>query len=220
VRRARRRSTQVAGFALLALVGELTGRSVTLRVDRMLAVRPRVTPMASYYPFLLAGIRIAAAVALAAVVWRLVRAHLTASAGESLLRGLGHRHPGAPRLRVSITPRLWLAAFGATALWYLIQNDSERVYEGRWPLFAPWLHTYALPVFAVVSVLVAVGWAAVRDWLAEVERYATATFAIVYRALRHGQAAPALRRSRPCDDRAPRHLFGEAFDSRPPPLPA
>ena len=55
MRRARRRSTQVAGFALLALVGELTGRSVTLRVDRMLAVRPRVTPMASYYPFLLAG---------------------------------------------------------------------------------------------------------------------------------------------------------------------
>jgi len=220
VRRARRRSTQVAGFALLALVGELTGRSVTLRVDRILAVRPRVTPMASYYPFLLAGIRIVAAVALAAVAWRLVRAHLTASAGESLLRGLGYRRPGAPRLRVSITPRLWLAAFGATALWYLIQNDSERVYEGRWPLFAPWLHTYALPVFAVVSVLVAVGWAAVRDWLAEVERYATATFAIVCRALRRGQPAPALRRRRPCDDRAPRHLFGESFDSRPPPLPA
>ena len=94
MRRARRRSTQVAGFALLALVGELTGRSVTLRVDRMLAVRPRVTPMASYYPFLLAGIRLAAALALAAVAWRLVRAHLTASAGESLLRGA---RPPAPR---------------------------------------------------------------------------------------------------------------------------
>ena len=210
----------MAGFALLALVGELTGRSVTLRVDRMLAVRPRFTPMASYYPFLLAGIRIAAALALAAVAWRLVRAHLTATAGESLLRGLGHRRPGAPRIHVSITPQLWLAAFGATALWYLIQNDAERVYEGRWPLFAPWLHTYALPVFAVLSVLVAVGWAAVRDWLAEVERYATATFAIVCRALRRDQAAPALRRGRICDDRAPRNLFGESFDSRPPPLPA
>ena len=176
--------------------------------------------MASYYPFLLAGIRIAAALALAAVAWRLVRAQLAASAGESMLRGLGHRRPGAPRLRVSVTPRLWLAAFGATALWYLIQNDAECVYEGGWPLFAPWLHTYALPVFAVVSVLVAVGWAAVRDWLAEVERYATATFAIACRGLRLGQNAPALRRSRPCDDRAPRSLFGESFDSRPPPLPA
>lgn len=210
----------MAGFALLALVGELTGRSVTLRLDRMLQVRPRVAPMASYYPFLLAGIRIAAALALAAVAWRLVRAHLTASAGESLLRAVGHRRPGAPRLRVTLTPRLWLAAFGATALWFLIQDNSERVSEGRWPLLAPWLHTYSLPVFAVISVLLAVGWAAVRDWLAEVERYAHATFAIACRALRRGETSPIRRRSRVYDSRAPRHLFGESFDSRPPPLPA
>lgn len=220
MRRARRRSTRVAGFALLALVGELTGQSLTLRVDRVLHVRPRGAPMASYYPFLLAGIRIVAALALAALAWRLVRAHLVSGAGETLLRALGHRHPGAPRLRLSLTPSLWLTAFGATSLWYLVQTDAERLSEGRWPLLAPWLHTYSLPVFAVVSVLIALGWAAVRDWLAEVERYAVATFALVCRALRRDGGQTTHCPNRHCDDRAPRNLFGAVLDSRPPPLPA
>jgi hypothetical protein len=220
VRGSCRRPTQVAGFALLALVGEITGRSLTLRLDRAVHVRPRAEQMASYYPFLLAGIRVAAALALALVAWRLVRAHLTASAGESLLRALGHRRPGAPKPRLSLTPKLWLAAFGATAGWYLIQADIERLSEGRWPLLAPWLHTYSLGVFAVISVLIAVAWAAVRDWLAEVERYATATFALVRSALTRCAAAPAAVVSRPRDDHAPRTLFGEIFDSRPPPSPA
>lgn len=218
MRRARRRSTQVAGFALLALVGELTGRSITVRLDRVLQVRPRAAPMASYYPFVLAGIRVAAALALAAVAWRLVRAHLTATTGETLLRAVGHRRPGAPRLRLTLTPKLWLAAFGATSLWYLVQADSARLSEGQWPLLAPWLHTYSLPVFAVISVLLAIGWAAVRDWVAEVERYATATFVLACGVLRRHGGEPAHRPSRPFDDRAPRTLFGVAFDSRPPPL--
>ena len=220
MRGVRRRGAQTAGFALLALVGELTGRSLTLRLDLAVHVRPRAAPMAPYYPFLLAGIRLAAALGLAWVAWRLLRAHLSASAGESLLRALGQqRRLGAPRFRLTLRPRLWLAAFGGTSLWYLVQSDSDRIREGSWSLLAPWLHTYALPVFAVLSVVLALGWGAVRDWLAEVERYASATFALVYRVLRRtGQVAR--RRQRPCDDRAPRHLFGDIFDSRPPPLPA
>jgi hypothetical protein len=220
VRGSRRRSTQIAGFALLALVTELTGRSITVRLDRVVHVEPMAAPMAPYYPFLLAGVRLAAALALAAFAWRLVRAHLTASAGETLLRALGHRRVGAPRFRLALSPRLWLASFGATALWYLIQDDAERLSEGRWPLLAPWLHTCSLPVFAVLAVLLALAWGAVRDWVNEVERYATATLALVCRVLRRRGGEQRHRLGRPCDDRAPRHLFGEAFESRPPPLPA
>jgi len=218
VRGSRRRSTQAAVFSLLALVTELTGRSITVRLDRAFHVAPLAAPMAPYYPFLLAAARLLAALALAGVAWRLVRAHATATAGESLLRAVGQRRFRPPRLRLTLTPRLWLASFGATALWFLVQNDAERLSEGRWPLLGPWLHTYALPVFAVLAVLLAVAWGAVRNWLVEVERYAAATFARVCRVIR-GESS-VQRRNRPCDDLAPRHLFGVVFESRPPPLPA
>jgi hypothetical protein len=201
-------------------VGELTGRNITFRLDDAVVVRPRAEPMAPYYPFLLSGIRLAAALGLAWVAWRLLRAHAVASAGETLLRTVGHRRRlGTPRLRFNLDPRLWLAAFGATSLWYLIQSDIERLSEGRWPLLAPWLHTYALPVFAVISIVLALGWSAVRNWLHEVERYASAIFALVRRALTPTVVAPAPARP-PSADRAPRHLFGDVLDSRPPPLSA
>ena len=214
----RRRRTEVAVFALLALVTELTGRSITARLDRALNVGPLAAPQATYYPFLLAGVRLLAALALAAVAWRLVRAHATATAGERVLRAVGHHRYRRPQLRLALSLRLWLASFGATALWFLIQADVDRLSEGRWPVLAPWLHTDALVVFAVLSVLFALAWGAVRQWLHEVERFAAATLAHVCQALR-GEI-PASRRFALLDDRAPRHLFGAAFDSRPPPAPA
>ena len=214
----RRRRTEVGVFALLALVAELTGRSVTLRLDGQLHVSPLAASAAPYYAFLLAGIRLLAALALAAVAWRLIRAHATANAGEALLRTLGQRGSNAPQLRISLSPRLWLACFGATALWFLIQDDTDRLSEGRWPLLAPWLHTWALPVFAVLAVLFSIGWGSVRDWLRDVERFAASTVAFACRALR--REAPEPSHCPPCDDRAPRQLFGVVFESRPPPLPA
>ncbi len=175
--------------------------------------------MAAYYPFVLAGIRVAAAFVLAWVAWRLLRAHAVANAGETLLRAVGNgRRLGAPRLRFNLDLRLWLAAFGATSLWYLVQCDVERLSEDRWPLLAPWLHTFALPVFALISIVLALGWSAVRNWLHEVERYASAIFALVRRVLTPPAPVPATQRS--CADRAPRHLFGHTLDSRPPPLSA
>jgi hypothetical protein len=202
----------------LTLVAELTGRSITHHLDHRVRVHPLAAPMAPYYPFLLAGIRLLAALAVGAVAWRLVRAHAAANAGEAVLRTLGQRRSRSPRLRLELTPRLWLASFCATSLWFLVQNDAERLSEGRWPLFAPWLHTYSLPVFAVLSVLLAVAWNAVRNWMADVERYIAETYERAYRALGGGLVSSP--RARPCDDRAPRHLFGAAFESRPPPLPA
>jgi len=214
----RRRWARYAVFALLTLLAELTGRSITHRLDHRVRVEPLAAPMAPYYPFLLAGVRILAALALAAIAWRLVRAHAAATAGEALLRTIGERRFRPPRLRLKLTPRLWLASFGATSLWFLVQNDAERLSEGRWPLLAPWLHTWSLLVFAVLSVFLAVAWNAGRNWIVDVERYIADTFERVCRALRSSVAAPA--RVRPCDDRAPRHLFGASFESRPPPLSA
>jgi hypothetical protein len=205
-------------FGLMALVAEVTGRSITVRLDRAFHVMPLAAPETPGYPFLLAGIRTVAALAVAAVAWRLVRAHATATAGERLLHAVGGPRACAPRLRVRLSARLWLISFAATALLFLVQSDGEGISQGRWPLLAPWLHTYALPVFAVLAVAVTLGWGLVRDWVSEVERYAAVTFARAYRVVR--AASVQLRRSRPHGDRAPRQLFGLAFESRPPPLRA
>ena len=210
----RRRWTAGAGFALLALLVELTGRELTTRLGGVLNVAPLATPTTRSYPFLLAGVLALAALVVAAVVWRALRARAAAAAGERLLGRIG----GRPRLRVTLSLRLWACSFAATSLWFLVQDDAARLSSGRWPLLGPWLHTYALPVFAVCSLLLALGWGAVRSWLADVEGYAAATLARASRMLR-AKALP-LRRRLAGDDRAPRRLFGIAFESRPPPLPA
>jgi hypothetical protein len=205
--------TAATAFALLALLAELTGRTLTVRLDAVLHVEPLATPTAPYYPVLLAGVRALAAIVVAVVAWRLVRAHAAAAAGERLLGHMGRR----PRPRVRLSLRLWLLSFVAMSLCYLLQDDAQRLSHGRWPLLAPWLHTEALPVFAILALLLSLAWVAVRTWVAEVEHYATTTLARARRLL--NPAAPRLRPRRD-DDRAPRHLHGLAFESRPPPLPA
>jgi hypothetical protein len=216
----RRRSLVIATFSLLALAAELSGRSFTLRIDRALHVRPLAAQTTRYYPFLLAGLRIVAALAVAGLVWRLLRAHAAVSAGERVLKAVGHGHLHAvPQLRIRVTVRLWLASFAATALWYLVQENAERVTEGHWPALAPWLHTYALLVFAVLAILLAGAWSAVSNWLNDADDFAAATLATVHRILR-ARTAPAVPYHRASDDHGPRRWFGLAFESRPPPLPA
>ena len=211
----RRRGT--ATFALLVLVAEVVGRSATRRVDRALHVRPLAPTGADYYPFLLVGLKVVVALALAALLARLVRARAAAEAGERLLDAIGHRNVhGTPRLRPGLSPRIWLASFVSTSLIYLVHTDVDSAAHGRLALFTPWLHTYALPVFAAVSVLVAVAWRFAR-WLHEVEDYAVRTLARVRRLL-IAPFAPPVRRARAADDSGPRRRFGLAFESRPPPL--
>jgi hypothetical protein len=119
---------------------------------------------------------------------------------------------------VTLSPRLTLAFFALTAGIYLVQTDTERAAVGRWPLLSPWLHSSALPAFAVVSVLCALVWGAVRSWLADYEEYAQAS---VERALRLvGRALPRVARPHLVLSVPPRRIFGLAFESRPPPLPA
>jgi hypothetical protein len=186
-------------LALLALVAELAGRSLTDRIDVGRHVGPVSYAHAGYYPFLLAGVKVGVALMLARVAWRFAKAHRLAS----LL--------GRPRMRVELSARLWLASFVATSVIYLVQMDAE----GHMSLLAPWLHTSALPVFAVLSVLVAMLYRSVELWLRDYERLAAHAVACMRRI--------ANRRPIPAGvytDAAPRHLFGLAFESRPPPLSA
>lgn len=186
-------------LALLALVAELAGRSLAHRIDVGRQVGPVSYSHAAYYPFLLAGVKLGVALMLARVVWRFAKARRLAS----ML--------GRPRMRVELSARLWLVSFLVTSAIYLVQMDAERATVG----FGPWLHTSALPVFAVLSVLVAILYRSAELWLHDYEQLAA-------------HAAACMRRLGP--DRvapidlhlavAPRRLFGLAFESRPPPVPA
>ena len=217
--RARRHQRLLSGlaFGLLALAAELVGRSLTYRLNVGRHVASPGYAGADYYPFLLAAVKIGIALMLARLAWRFARAHAAAQAARRLLAAVGSRPSRAPRVRVVLSPRLWLASFLVTSLFYLVQTDAERLSSGQWPLFAPWLHTSALPVFAVLAVLVAVVWGAVAGWLADHERFAEATVADAHRALRASRAIPVRRTT---EARPPRRLFGLAFESRPPPVPA
>jgi hypothetical protein len=216
-RRHQRFSTGLA-FGLLALIAELTGRSLTHRLNVGEHVHSSAYSGAEYYPFLLAAVKLGVALLLARLAWRFVRAHTAVRAGRRVLAAVGKDAAPLPRLRLDLSPRLWALAFLTTSTFYLFQTDTEQATSGRWPLFAPWLHTSALPVFAVLAVLVALAWSAVASWLREYERYAEDTCA---RAGRVGRRAepPRVARAR-TTAAAPRELFGLAFESRPPPLPA
>ena len=218
--RARRhqRLSSALAFALLALVAELLGRSLAHRLDVGRHVHSPSYSGADYYPFLLGAVKLGVALLLARLTWRFVRARAAARAGHRVLAALGGRQRPAPRVRVELSPRLWLAAFAVTSVFALVHLDAEQAAEGRWPLFWPWLHTSALPVFAVLAVLVALAWAAVSRWLNEYERYAQETCARADRLV----AATMLPDSPRSSEFAlpPRKLFGLAFESRPPPLSA
>ena len=186
-------------LALLALVAELVGRSLSHRIDVGREVGPVHYAHANYYPFLLAGVKVGVALMLARIAWRFAKARRLAS----LL--------GRPRMRVELSARLWFASFLSTSLIYLVQMDAE----GRTHLLGPWLHTSALPVFAVLSVLVAVLYRSVELWLRDYEQLAAHAVACMRKL--------AAVRTSPIDLHvavAPRRLFGLAFESRPPPVSA
>ncbi|HET7571135.1 MAG TPA: hypothetical protein VFJ77_00535 [Gaiellaceae bacterium] len=212
--RARRHQRLCAGLTLglLTLVAELGGRSLTHRLDVGRRVGPVSYQHESYYPFLLAGVKVAAALVLARLAWRFAKA--TAAARDAhRLGGVSARRARVP---IQLSRRLWLASFLGTATLYLVQTDAERLAAGRWPLLAPWLHTSALPVFAVLAVVVAVVFRAVEGWLADVEASAADAVARARRLAERGELR--LARPRPhAGGLGPRLRFGLAFESRPPP---
>src|SRR5438094_3966164 len=91
-------------FALLVVVAEVAGRSLTARVDRVFHVAPLAPTGASYYPFLLVALKIVVALACAALLARAARAWAAADAGEKLLAAVGHGHQRrAPRYRPGLS---------------------------------------------------------------------------------------------------------------------
>lgn len=216
--RRRHRFLSLSAFGLLALVAELAGRSLTHRLDLGRHVAAPSYAGAGYYPFLLAGVKIGIALLLARLAWRFVKARSAARAARRVVAALGHVPATVPRMRIVLSPRLWLVSFAVTSSIYLVQADAEGLVGGRWPLLAPWVHSSALPIFAVLSVLVALVWGAVQGWLAEYESYAEASVDRARRlasATAHSSVRPLCEYSAP-----PRRLFGLDFESRPPPLPA
>ena len=132
--RARRHQRLLSGlaFGLLALVAELAGRSLTHRLDVGRHVAAPGYASADYYPFLLAGVKVGIALLLARLAWRFARAHAAARAAQRLLAAVGSRPTRVPRVRVVFSPRLWLASFLATSLFYLVQTDAEQLSTGQW----------------------------------------------------------------------------------------
>ena len=208
-------------FGVLVVIAEVVGRSLIGHVDRLFHVEPLAPSDASYYPFLLVAVKTLGAVVFAGLLARGTRAWAKADAGHRLLAAVGHGHERrTPRLRANLSLRVWFASFVSTSLLYLVHADADGIAAGRWPLFGPWLHTYALPIFAGLAFVVALVWR-LASWLYEVEDYAVRTIARVRRLLTAALNPATLRaHSRAADDAAPRRRFGLSFESRPPPLPA
>lgn len=210
--RARRHQRALARAALifLALCAELLGRSLSHRLDFGRHVGAPSYSGADYYPILLVVVKVGVALMLARLAWRFVKA-------ARLLQSTGARC--RPKVRIELSPKLWLGSFLATSLIYLLQMDAEGISAGRWPLLAPWLHTYALPVFALLAVLVALAWR-LAGFLHEIEAFADRTLERVRRVLGRVQPVRQQQRARAVDDTWPRRRFGLSFESRPPPLNA
>ena len=216
MRRARRhqRPLAVAAFLLLVLLCEVVGRSLAARIDVGRHIASPSYAGADWYPFFLGGVKAGIALLLARLAWRFVRARATVRAAHGLIAAMGGRHGGGtPRVSLRLSPRLWAATFGSATVLHLSLS------AGPAGIFDPLLHSSALPVFAVLSVLAALLWAAVADWLGEYESYADAAAARALQLARFLRA-PAAGRPHEADATPPRRRYGFAFSVRPQPLPA
>src|SRR6266566_8494371 len=117
--RSHRRLAGFATFGLLALVAEIAGRDLTVRFDLGRHVPTPSYSGAAYYPFLLAGVKIAVALMLAGLTWRFIRARSAARASRRLLAAVGARPSDAPRIRLELSLRSWLLTYAVTAGIYL-----------------------------------------------------------------------------------------------------
>ena len=196
-----RKERALAAFALglLIAVAELAGMSLTHRIDVGRDVGPVSYAHAAYYPVLVGAVKVGIALLLARVAWRFA----TARAAYRLAMRFGAR-PARPRVRVELSPCIWLVTFVVTASIYLVQTDRG---------LGPWLHSSALPVFAVLAVLVALVYRGAERWLGDYEELAAEALAFVRRTHR----VIRLPRMRVAATLAPRSIFGLDFESRPPP---
>ena len=197
---------------MAVLSGEVAGRWVVAHLPLVGGVPQRGHGGLDTWPAVVVAAKIGIALLLARLAWRLVKAHRTAAAGERIL-GIRRLRVMRPPPAIGLSPGAWVASFVAMSVLYLIPTSSEELASGCWPLVSPWLHTQALPVFAVIAVVVAVLWRTIGCWLAALERYGERLHDLIRSAY---AALLASRRASP-PSRGPRALFGLAFESRPPP---
>jgi hypothetical protein len=202
-------------FGVLALAAELGGASLTHRIDLGRHVHSPSYSHSVWYPAVVGGVKVGISLLCAFLLWRILRAHAIELAARRVAGRVGG---DVPRVRLTLSPRLALAFFAVTAITYLAHLDADRIASGRWALFFPWVHSSALPVFAVLSVLMSVVCNAVLRWLADYEQYAD-DVARLARSLVRARPEP-VRFPRTRHAVPPRRLFGFVLDSRPPPLPA
>ena len=200
---------------MAVLAGEVAGRWLIAHLPLAGDVPKRVHGGIDVWPAVVVAAKIGIALLLARLAWRLAKARRMAAAGERVLR-LHRGHALRPRPAVGLSPRAWLASFAAMSGLYLMPTSLGEITSGCWPLVTPWLHTPALPVFAVLAVVVAALWRTVSAWLTALERYSEQLQRLF------GRIRNELRPRRWCSaaSRTPRALFGLAFESRPPPAPA
>lgn len=196
------------------LAGEVAGRWLAANLPLVGGTPSRTHDGLDTWPFLVVGAKLGIALLVARLSWRLVQAHRVARAGERLLRAT-RAHAARPTPTVGLSPRAWLISFTAMSLLYLVPMNTGEIRAG-WPLLAPWLHTQALPVFAVLAVVIAVLWRTISRWLAALEDYGEQLRTLI----RVTGRAPGTAWRRSVARFAPRALFGVAFQSRPPPVPA
>lgn len=217
VRRVRVSRRQLAAGALLVavLAGEVAGRWLVAHLPPV-ADAPRSAPRGlAAWPGIVVAAKIGLALLLARLAWRLVQARRVARSGERLLRIACSRRT-RPGPSIGLSPRAWLASFTAMSLLYLVPTSGDEIGAGAWPLAAPWPHLRALPVFGLLALVIAVLWRTISRWLGALEAYGERLQSLIRST--YGPA-PAIGRTHVAH-RAPRLLFGVAFESRPPPARA
>ena len=209
-----RRSLALLAVWGLVLAGEVVGRWAAERLPLVGHVPKRPHDGLDAWPAIVIAAKVAIALLLARLAWRLMKAHRVASAGERALRLVGR--PSRPLPAIGLSPGVWLASFTAMSFLYLVPTSTGEAKTGCWLLVTPWLHSQALPVFAMLGVVVASLWRTVSRSLSDLERYGER----LRQLIRSFGRAVSVRRRYRLVARTPRALFGLAFESRPPPLPA
>jgi hypothetical protein len=193
------------------LAGEVAGRWLVAHLSLLDHVPRRAAGGLDAWPAIVVAAKVAIALLLARLAWRAARALRVAAAGERILR---LRRPAVrPMPTIGVSPRAWLASFSAMVALFVFPTSSSELAAGPGALFGPLLHTEALPVFAVLALVVAVLWRTVSRWLAALERYGE----LLCDVIRSARGSLLVSRRAHCADRAPRSRFGVAFECRPPP---
>lgn len=211
-----RRLLAAAALLVPILGGEVAGRWLAAHVPLVGHVPKRAHGGLDAWPVVVVVAKVGIAVLVARLAWRLARARRLAAAAERALHFRSPRHP-RPSPAIGLSSRVWLVSFAAMSVLYLVPTSTTEVTgDGCWPLLTPWLHTQALPVFAVLAVVVAVLWRTLGRWLTALEEYGERLRRLYPSCRAEVSAAGSIAAAW----RAPRELFGSAFECRPPPVPA